>query len=101
MIAFDIGQLSGGVIMQALPFPLGFLTPKHTATTQRFTIHLPPLIPGCYSLTAWLGPHNLEQYDYVRDCVTFEVAQSPTPGRTFLHTPDHGYMAPQTTWVSA
>ncbi|MCX6854923.1 MAG: polysaccharide ABC transporter ATP-binding protein [Verrucomicrobia bacterium] len=101
MIAFDISQLSGGVIMQALPFPQGFLTEDHTSCCQRFLIQLPPLIPGSYSLSAWLGPNNLESYDFVRDCVTFEVAHSPTPGRTFLHTPDHGCIVPQTIWQSA
>jgi hypothetical protein len=100
MIAFDISQLSGAVLMQALPNPQGFLTHLHTRTTQRFLIHLPPLIPGSYNLTAWLGPNNIEQYDLVRDCVSFEVAHSPTPGRTFLHTPDHGFVVPKVTWLS-
>lgn len=99
MIAFDISQLSGNVLMQALPHPQGFLKPKHTRTAQRFVIHLPPLIPGSYSLTAWLGPNNMEQFDLVRDCVTFEVMNTPTPGRTFLHTPDHGCIVPKTTWL--
>ena len=100
MIAFDISQLSGGVLMQALPHPQGFLTSKHTEQSQRFAVQLPPLIPGTYSLTAWIGPNNLESYDMVRDCVSFEVAHSPTPGRTFLHTPDHGYIVPKTTWLA-
>lgn len=100
MIAFDISQLSGAVLMQALPNPQGFLRPLHTQTIQRFLIHLPPLIPGSYNLTAWLGPNNIEQYDLIRDCVSFEVAHSPTHGRTFLHTPDHGCVVPKITWMT-
>jgi lipopolysaccharide transport system ATP-binding protein len=93
-VAIDITDSAGVGILQAIPTLQGFLA--FTSTRQRITvvIDLPPLIPGDYLAGVWVGPHNTETLDEVKEAVTFEVHDSPTPQRTFPHTKDHGYIVP-------
>jgi lipopolysaccharide transport system ATP-binding protein len=81
--------------MQALPVLRGFVQPR--AGKQSFTVmvDLPPLVPGQYWITPWVGPHNTETFDTIPQCAAFEVNHSPTLGRTFPHTVGHGYIVPQ------
>ena len=58
---------------------------------------LPPLIPGHYPLTLWAGPHFTETYDLVERALGFDIETSPTKNRTFAHSPDHGYVVPEST----
>jgi lipopolysaccharide transport system ATP-binding protein len=93
-VAFDITDAAGVVLMQALPVLEGFVQPR--AGCQAFTVlvDLPPLIPGRYWVTPWVGSHHTETLDLVHQCAAFEVNHSPTRGRSFPHTPDHGYIVP-------
>jgi lipopolysaccharide transport system ATP-binding protein len=98
LIAFDICHEFGFTLMQALPTVDPFITPGASKRPWRFAIELSGLVPGRYRLTAWLGPHNSETFDLCRDCISFVIDESPTPGRTFPHTHDHGYIVPTCTF---
>ena len=98
IIAFDITDSLGAPIMQALPSLDPFISPENSHQRFNFEIELPPLVPGQYWLSAWVGPHNSETFDFVKEGVAFEVHESPTPGRTVPHTPDHGFMVPNSTF---
>jgi lipopolysaccharide transport system ATP-binding protein len=93
-IAVDISNSLGMSVMQAIPEIEPFI--KFSDNDQKISIQiiLPPLIPDTYSLTVWLGPHNTETYDVVSNAVMFEIHESPTKGRTFPHTYDHGSVVP-------
>jgi lipopolysaccharide transport system ATP-binding protein len=93
-IALDILDATGTVVMQALPTLEGCI--KDTVPHHRLhiAIDLPPLIPGKYGITVWVGSHNTHTYDEVHECTSFEITQSPTPNRTFPHTLDHGHIVP-------
>lgn len=93
LVAFDIADAVGTPLMQAMPSatPI-FLEPRNGA---RFDIALPPLVPGKYWVSAWAGPHYTETFDNCKDCVSFEIDQSPISNRTFPHTPDHGFVVPR------
>jgi lipopolysaccharide transport system ATP-binding protein len=93
-VSFDITDAVGVPLMQALPLLEGFVQPQ--AGRQSFTVlvDLPPLIPGQYWISPWVGSHNTETFDMIHQCVAFEVNHSPTPGRTFPHTVNHGYIVP-------
>ena len=93
-MAADILDVSGAAIMQALPRLDGFILDSKRRHRVTMTIDLPPLVPGQYFVTIWVGGHNTETLDKVREVVGFEVVASPTPGRTFPHTADHGYIVP-------
>jgi lipopolysaccharide transport system ATP-binding protein len=93
-LAVDILASSRAPLMQALPQLDGFLTDAKQQHVVNLTIRLPPLIPGQYLATVWVGSHNTETLDEVREAVCFEVSESPTPGRSFPHTNNHGYIVP-------
>lgn len=92
MLAVDISDSFGRGVMQALPHPHPFI--PSGAHTLSLTISLPPLIPGKYLMSFWLGSHHTATFDWVKEVVAFEIADSPTPGRTFPHSLEHGYVVP-------
>jgi lipopolysaccharide transport system ATP-binding protein len=96
-VAFDILDSNSTAIMQALPSLQPVILYDSAPQCAEVTIDLPPLIPGSYQVTAWVGPHNTYTFDYVHSVLSFEVVTSPTPGRTFPHTPDHGHVVPHST----
>lgn len=98
IVAFDIADSMGATIMQSLPSVEPFITAGNSKKRFLFDIELPPLVPGRYHVSAWIGPHNLETYDFVREAIAFEIQESPSAGRTFPHTPDHGFIVPHTTF---
>ncbi len=93
-VDFDITDTSGLALMQAQPVLEGFVHPEESAQSFQVLVDLPPLIPGLYWVSAWVGSHNTETLDRIPQCVAFEVKHSPTLGRTFPHTADHGYIVP-------
>jgi lipopolysaccharide transport system ATP-binding protein len=99
MLALDILDPTGTPIMQALPSLEPFVVSKNSRRRFCVEVQLPPLVPNEYSVTAWVGPHNTEIFDLVENCVSFKVHDSPTEGRTFPHTPDHGFLVPPSTFV--
>ncbi len=82
--------------MQPLPTIEGFVTDQYPQHTVRLRVDLPPMIPGRYYVTAVILHHNSEVIDQAKECVGFEISQSPTAGRTFPHTSDHGFIVPHT-----
>jgi lipopolysaccharide transport system ATP-binding protein len=96
-IAVDIFDRNSACIMQALPHFEPFIPPEAGTHWIDVAIELPPLIPGTYDLGFWVGPSNAETFDWIRNAASFEIVDSPSPGRTFLHTPDHGFIVPAST----
>lgn len=93
-VAFDILDSLGISIMQALPRSEGFLHDQAGRHDIDVEVELPPLIPGRYGVTSWVGPHNTLTYDQVENVLSFTVEDSPDRGRTFPHTADHGHVIP-------
>jgi lipopolysaccharide transport system ATP-binding protein len=96
-LAVDIADLAGTVLMQALPRPEGFIQDAERHHRVQVEIELPPLLPGEYLVSVWLGTHHTETLDEVKEVVAFEVVESPTKGRTYPHDWDHGYLVPRST----
>jgi lipopolysaccharide transport system ATP-binding protein len=94
-VALDITDEIGSVLMQALPCCDAFLHPNGQGHVVRVTVELPPLIPGTYAVTAWVGPHNTHTYDLVESAVRFVIDESPTENRTFPHSRQHGALVPR------
>jgi len=94
LVALDITDVLGNSIMQALPAASPFVPGERGRYKLFLDVVLPPLIPATYWLTFWMGPHNNETSDEVRSELCFDITESPTPGRTFPHTVDHGYIVP-------
>lgn len=96
-VAVDILNSLGTPIMQTVPTVTPFITDANRRHAVRVVIDLPPLIPGHYALTIWTGPHNTETLDEAEHCLGFDIADSPTKGRIHAHTPDHGYIVPESS----
>jgi lipopolysaccharide transport system ATP-binding protein len=94
-VAVDIAQSGGMPLMQALPTLKPVIQSGHKKTRIRISVTLPPLVPGVYSVSLWVGPHNTETIDYVPDVVSFGIEKSPTPGRTYPHNPHSGIIVPE------
>jgi len=99
-IAIDIHNSVGTTVMQAIPKLDPFI--KFSPDGQRVVaeIDLPPLIPDTYQLSFWMGSHNTETICSLREVVGFEIPDSPTSGRTFPHTHDHGFVVPNSRIVN-
>jgi lipopolysaccharide transport system ATP-binding protein len=93
-LAVDVLDSAGSGLLQAIPKLEGYLLASAPRHLVRLDVDLPPLIPGTYLVTVWVGSHNSETLDEAKEVVAFEVHDSPTPGRTFPHTRDHGYVVP-------
>ena len=93
-LAFDFTNSLGQTFMQAIPQIDPFIA--FSATPQEITtvVDLPALIPDNYYVTTWIGPHYSQTYDILKEIVCFEINQSPTAGRTFPHSHDHGVLVP-------
>ena len=94
-VAIDVADSAGSPLMQALPTLDKFLTYKPDGPTRlRIRVELPPLVPGEYYLSMWAGIHNTDTLDFEDQIVRFDILASPTKGRTFPHTRDHGAIVP-------
>jgi lipopolysaccharide transport system ATP-binding protein len=93
-VAVDILDSLANPIMQAVPTLRDVI--HHADRSHRIgvSIELPPMIPGRYLASIWTGSHPAETLDEVGQAVSFEISASPTPGRVFPHTREHGYVVP-------
>jgi len=96
-LAVDISDSTGACLMQAIPIIECFLKDTDPKQVVNISIYLPPLIPTQYLATFWVGSHNTETLDEVKEAIMFEIHESPTKGRSFPHTKDHGYIVPLST----
>jgi lipopolysaccharide transport system ATP-binding protein len=101
MIAIDISDAAGQVIMQALPSNFPEFARDSTCTALKVQVDLPPLVPGHYECTYWIGRHYMGTEHKVKCATSFHIDQSPTPYRVFPHTHDHGWIVPHSRAVSA
>ncbi len=94
MIAVDVKDVNSFPIMQAVPNLVPFIGGAPGRYSVDLNIDLPPLVPGIYGLDFWIGPHNSETSDWIRGHIRIEIVESPSRGRTFPHSPDHGFVVP-------
>jgi lipopolysaccharide transport system ATP-binding protein len=94
LLAVDICDQSMTAVMQAMPESRPFVKAAPGQHRVTLKIKLPPLIPGIYTVDFWLGRHYNDTVDHVRNAVAFEIDESPSPGRTFPHASDHGFVVP-------
>jgi lipopolysaccharide transport system ATP-binding protein len=96
-IAVDILDGSGVGLMQALPQVDGFIRDDAGPQRTRIAIDLPPLIPGAYFVTLWVGSYFTDTLDVAERVIRFEVHESPTPGRSMQHSAEQGHIVPPST----
>jgi lipopolysaccharide transport system ATP-binding protein len=94
-VSVDLCDSFGTPLMQALPIPEPFMELREGDYRVQIQIQLPPMIPGRYIADVWLGSHHATTVDYVQRAVAVEIEDSPALGRTFPHSPNHGYLVPE------
>ena len=93
-LAVDILDDSGVAIMQAIPTLERIIDCTNGFCNLKVNVKLPPMTPGNYFVTLWIGPHNDQTYDQVDCPVSFKIVETPTMGRTFPHSRNHGHIVP-------
>jgi lipopolysaccharide transport system ATP-binding protein len=65
-------------------------------------VELPRLLlyPGTYSVSLWVGSPQYEHYDYVEDCLSFEVGQPAVSPRAFKTDWSQGFFLHTSKWRS-
>src|SRR5262249_41652832 len=81
-------------IMQAVPNYHPFIGGDGATNCVDISIDLPPLIPGIYLLTFWIGIHRLETVDSVSNAIAIKITDSPSPDRGFPHYRSEGFIIP-------
>jgi lipopolysaccharide transport system ATP-binding protein len=94
LVTVDVLDAAGVALMQALPRIEGFVPDANGHHRIRVAVELPPLVPGQYFVSIWVGSHHADTLDTVERAVRFEVHESPTSGRSYPHSTDHGYIVP-------
>ena len=97
MIDVDVMDQNSIAIMQAQPRYEAFIGGDPGTYHVDLNIDVPPLVPGTYGVDFWIGPNNSETYDRIQGKLYIEVVESPSRGRTFPHTPEHGFIVPNST----
>jgi len=95
LVAIDIADAGGAVLMQALPRYDPFIGGTGEQVLS-IAIELPPLTPARYLANIWVGT-MMETFDQVKEAIGFDIYDSPVPGRSYLHTRDHGFLVPHST----
>lgn len=91
-VAIDIVNSIGVTVLQSIPDLNPFLEFESKERDFKIAISLPPLIPDHYRVSIWLGPHNNETYTWQKEILEFEISESPTPGRSFPHSHNNGFI---------
>lgn len=93
-VAVDVHDPLGAWLMQALPRMDPFIRSQTRPQNMTIDIDLPPLIPGSYLVSVWVGNSLSNTIDWAREVVQFEITDSPTLGRTAPHSPERGFCVP-------
>jgi len=89
-IAFDVADENEVPIFQTIIEEE--LCYKYGDQVITVTINLPPLIPGRYLISAWIGSHNIETHEWLKNILLFEIEESPMKNRVIPYSKNNGFM---------
>lgn len=93
-VAFNISSNTGTMIGQAIPGLEPFIDASFSEQTFTTEIEITGFVPGTFLVSAWIGPHYSETYDWQKDIVGFTIVESPQIGRVFPHASEQGSIVP-------
>ena len=93
-VAFNISSNTGTMIGQAIPNLEPFIDASFSEQTFTTEIEITGFVPGTFLVSAWIGPHFSETYDWQKDIVGFNIVDSPQPGRVYPHASEQGNIVP-------
>ncbi len=99
-IAIDISSEDGTNIFQSIPEPKPSMFFSLTEIKIGVKLNLPPLIPGVYKVSVWIGSDYSKTFDWQRGIISFEIIDSPIKNRTIPHSPiNNGYFCPTSSII--
>lgn len=98
-IAYDLRFEDDSPVFQAIPTDKPFIPFRNEPQVIASAINLPPLIPGDYKLSVWVGPHYAETFDWQQDIVSFRIESSPMANRTHPHSKRNGFLVPTSSVI--
>ncbi len=93
-VAFNISSNTGTMIGQAIPSLEPFIDVSFNEQIFKTEIEITGFVPGTFLVSAWLGPHYSETYDWQKDIVGFNIIDSPQKGRVYPHAMEQGNIVP-------
>ena len=93
-VAFNISSNTGTMIGQAIPNLEPFIDVSFSEQTFTTEIEITGFVPGTFLVSAWIGPHYSETYDWQKDIVGFNIVESPQSGRVYPHAAEQGNIVP-------
>jgi lipopolysaccharide transport system ATP-binding protein len=93
-VAFNISSNTGTMIGQAIPNLEPFIDVSFSEQTFITEIEITGFVPGTFLVSAWIGPHYSETYDWQKDIVGFTIVETPQMGRVFPHAAEQGSIVP-------
>jgi lipopolysaccharide transport system ATP-binding protein len=99
-LAIDILDSIGTPLMQAIPKHENFIHYQEALHLLKVNIKLPPLIPERYLVSVWVGSHNTETIEWIKEAVSFEINDSPIPSRTYPHSQNNGHIVPSSSCIN-
>jgi lipopolysaccharide transport system ATP-binding protein len=100
-VAFNISSNTGTMIGQAIPNLEPFIDVSFTEQTFTTEIEITGFVPGTFLVSAWIGPHYSETYDWQKDIVGFNIVDSPQPGRVYPHASEQGNIVPFSKMINS
>ena len=100
-VAFNISSNTGTMIGQAIPNLEPFIDVSFSEQTFTTEIEITGFVPGTFLLSAWIGPHYSETYDWQKDIVGFNIVDSPQPGRVYPHAFEQGNIVPFSKMINS
>ena len=93
-VAFNISSNTGTMIGQAIPNLEPFIDVSFAEQTFTTEIEITGFVPGTFLVSAWIGPHYSQTYDWQKDIVGFTIVESPQTGRVYPHASEQGSIVP-------
>ncbi|HZS88355.1 MAG TPA: ABC transporter ATP-binding protein [Chloroflexota bacterium] len=75
-----------------------FIFPDVEEATVTITVPQLRLFPGTYTVSLWVGNQHYDDYDYVRDCLSFDVEQGTVPDRAYRMSWYNGLVYHPSEW---
>lgn len=93
-LAVNFTSIDGVQIFQSIPQEQPFIEYSTNLLSLSVIVDLPPLNPGEYNLSIWLGTHYTKTIDYQTDILRVSISESPILGRVYPFSKNSGFISP-------
>ena len=92
--ALNLSSLDGTQIFQTIPQEKCFIPYSKTGYSFNVIVDLPPIIPGTYLISIWIGTHYSDTLDWKKNVLEVVIDHPPLIGRSFPYSSTNGYISP-------